>query len=147
MRLIAIAGYPDAIEASLAKARLEEEDIPAYITDSNVVAIDWFLVAPVGGVKLEVAEEHVARASEILAIELEPLEVDPVDCDRCPDCGSYEVGVNEWSKWFRVLVLCLWFVPIPWRALRCKSCDATWNREKPRHHHVPAPDDTATATS
>jgi Putative prokaryotic signal transducing protein len=65
-RLITLATYRFAPQADLARMILEQEGIPAFIADSNIVTADWFLGGAIGYVKLQVAASHAEAALTIL---------------------------------------------------------------------------------
>ena len=65
-QLRTVAAFDVAYKADLAKAALEEAGIPAVVTDREIVAMDWLLAPAVGGVKVQVSEEHLDRAEDIL---------------------------------------------------------------------------------
>lgn len=62
--LITVAVYQFVSEAELMQTLLEEQGIPAYLADDNLIAMDWLMSAAVGGVKLQVAAEDVDRAQQ-----------------------------------------------------------------------------------
>jgi len=65
-QLRTVAAFDVAYKADLAMAALEEAGIPAVVTDREIVAMDWLLAPAVGGVKVQVSEEHLDRAEDIL---------------------------------------------------------------------------------
>ena len=97
-------------QAYLAKATLEAEEIPAYLADEHIVSVNWLWARAVGGIRLMVAAESVARASEILGRDdsntLEGIpewEEPPSRYDCCPSCGSTAVLAARWSRNARAL--------------------------------------------
>ena len=76
-------------QARLAQASLEAEGIEAVIADENVGSL--YGAGVVGGVKLRVREEDVARATELLATQRPIPEIYLVTEEdarrpRCPTC-------------------------------------------------------------
>jgi hypothetical protein len=65
-QLRTVAAFDVAHKADLAKVKLEQAGIPAFVTDREVVAMDWLLAPAVGGVKVQVAEEYLDQAEAIL---------------------------------------------------------------------------------
>lgn len=61
-KLVTIASYNQVVEAYLAKARLESEDIEVFILNEDM---SW-LYSYVVSVELQVKESEVKRAKEIL---------------------------------------------------------------------------------
>jgi hypothetical protein len=86
-RLVTVATFATAVEADLARNLLAEEGVAAYLECGALVEMVWMLGNAVGGVKLQVAEDDVPRAREILdrtagAIEAAPAETDYGDRDE-----------------------------------------------------------------
>lgn len=65
--LVTVAEFSMVAEAHIVHGRLEEEGIPATITDENIVAMAWHLSQAVGGIKVQVAPQDVERARDLLA--------------------------------------------------------------------------------
>ncbi|HWC88483.1 MAG TPA: DUF2007 domain-containing protein [Pirellulales bacterium] len=96
-RLVAVAAFNSPVEADLARSQLEEAGIPSVLADEATSGNFWVLVNAVGGVKLQVFEQDLARAREILnpVAEMgdEPPQVGTALAAtgqgwRCPRCGS-----------------------------------------------------------
>lgn len=64
-----IASFTDPMGAHLLIARLEGSGVRAYIRDEHMVAVDWLYANAIGGVKVDVADEDLERALELLADE------------------------------------------------------------------------------
>ena len=64
-----IATFNKPEEAHLLRMRLEAGGIAAFIQDENIVQIDWLLANAIGGVRVQVADEDVAAAHELLAAQ------------------------------------------------------------------------------
>jgi Putative prokaryotic signal transducing protein len=64
--LVKVATYATAVEAHLAKTKLESEDIEAFILDENIVGLNWLYSAAVGGAKVHVRRGDFERARRIL---------------------------------------------------------------------------------
>jgi hypothetical protein len=65
-RLVTVATFHQPVAATLAKNFLESEGIPAVLFDESTVATDWMLSTAIGGIKLQVAPEHLERAEFLL---------------------------------------------------------------------------------
>src|SRR5262249_26058835 len=96
-KLITVATFDTPIKAELAKNRLEEEGIPAFLGDEQTVGIRWHLGTALGGVKLQVSDEFADRAVAILeapldcavsANEAEGLSEAIQAAELCPRCGK-----------------------------------------------------------
>lgn len=78
--LVLLRSFRDIPDALLAKGRLEASGIECFLSDENMVRMDWFISNLLGGVKLMVHPEDFTEASRILN---EPMpselgdEVDP----------------------------------------------------------------------
>ena len=82
-KLVTIAAFDQPAKARLAQNALTAAEIPAVVSDESLVAMDWLLSNAVGGVKVQVWDEDVDRAVEVLEAEfgtdgagLGPVEMD-----------------------------------------------------------------------
>jgi len=101
---VTVGTFRFVYEAELARLHLEEAGIRGFITDAEVVNMDWFLGNAVGYVKVQVARHDAETAVAILAEKL-PVpsaaanaEDDTTTClacgttlppgdSTCPTCG------------------------------------------------------------
>ncbi len=67
--MITIARYSLAIEAHIARAKLESEGIPAFVADEHTITADWLYSNAMGGVRLQVPDAFVEQARTILATD------------------------------------------------------------------------------
>ena len=84
-RLTTVASYDEPVRAHAARNCLESAGIPAVISDSEIVAMDWLLSNAVGGIKVQVWEEDAERAAALLDKEFgaeSGLASDSVDEDE-----------------------------------------------------------------
>ncbi len=65
--LTTVAAFNSPHEAALARNRLEEEGITAYVVDAETVGMIWLVGGALGGVKVQVAESDARRARAVLA--------------------------------------------------------------------------------
>lgn len=65
-RLVTIRTFRDVPNALLAKSVLESAQIPCFLSDENLIRMDWFWSNALGGIKLLVKEEDASAASELL---------------------------------------------------------------------------------
>jgi hypothetical protein len=72
---VAIATFHATFEAELAKTRLEDAGIPAFLTNEQLVNVNWLLSNATGGVRLFVPAEREAEARALLATEVSEEEV------------------------------------------------------------------------
>lgn len=69
MNFVTVAQFDNMPLAYIAKGRLEAEGIPCFIADENLVQADWFYSLAVGGIKVQVEREFVARARTVLGTD------------------------------------------------------------------------------
>ena len=115
-----IASYAKPDDAFLARARLEGSGVAASIRDEHTISTDWFYSNAIGGVRVEVEDEDVARAREIL--ELPPIEKGIL---TCPRCGSENVRLRELSAWTAMSLFLGFPLPVKTRQADCISCHKT----------------------
>ena len=75
--LITIATFSQAIEAHLAQGRLDAEGVESVIADEHTIAANPLYSTAVGGVKLQVREADVDRATAILESSFPRLHLMP----------------------------------------------------------------------
>lgn len=116
-----IATFGNALAAQLARARLEAEGIPAFLTNEHGSSAG-------GGVGLQVAESDVARARELLGASTPTRRSADGEPLTCLMCRSPELESMDWPLPLRLLrSLLLMAVPLPseWfegSRLRCRNC-------------------------
>ena len=71
-KAVTIARFRGLLEASLAKSLLDSAEISCFLLDDNMVRMDWFFSDGLGGVRLQVAEEDVEDALEVLRQQPSP---------------------------------------------------------------------------
>ncbi len=71
-KLVTIASFRFLAEAEAARMHLEGAGVPAFLSDKEVVNIDWLLGNAIGYIKLQVPESQAEAAQAIL----EPVEED-----------------------------------------------------------------------
>jgi hypothetical protein len=115
-----IAAYSTPTEAHIALTRLASAGVDAAIRDEFTVTFGWWYSNAVGGVKIEVVEDDVADAREILAL-LPPEE----GVLRCPFCGSRDIGVRVLSVFGAVCVFFKLPIPMTRAIVDCRACRKT----------------------
>lgn len=129
-RMTTIRQFRDLPEALFAKGSLVSAGIPCVLLDDNMVRLDWFISNLLGGVKLQVNQEDISVAEEILSQPIpENFDVEGVgvyEQPRCPKCHSLDVNFREVTP--AAYLSAAVSVPIPFhrRAWRCHSCDVEW---------------------
>ena len=86
-KLITVESFSTALEAHLAKCKLESSGIWAVIFDENVVNTNRMYSNAIGGVKVKVREEDVVKAKEILRSDSGENEAKEDTLGACPRCG------------------------------------------------------------
>jgi hypothetical protein len=92
-RLVTIATFHEPVAAAMAQNFLENEGIPSALLDEATIATDWMLASAIGGIKLQVAPEHVERAEFLLArVQEDP---DDDDDDELPPAAATAIATRE----------------------------------------------------
>jgi hypothetical protein len=131
---ILIGRYRDSGEAMIAKSMLDSAGIESFLSDENLVRLDWFYSNLVGGIKLMVREEDAETARKLLEENIpEKFDVAGVGeykQPRCPKCGSLDVSFDELNKQIAYTGFLL-NVPIPVNYMggRCHGCGHEWGSE------------------
>ena len=129
-----VARFREPYEAHIARGKLETEGIPAVVVDEHLVQINWMYSQAVGGVKLQVPEEALERAREILGKDyekelevIEETQLEPSSGEACPKCGSTSTVARRYSIWSLVPSF-IFFLPVLFRKKGrvCNRCGATW---------------------
>lgn len=136
--------FRDLPEALLAKGRLETAGINCFLSDDNMVRLDWFISNLLGGVKLMVDAADFEEAESILNQPTpESFDVEAVgeyQQPRCPECGSLDVSFEGLDKKFSYATA-FFNVPVPMhtKGWNCHACKHHWDGS--------ADDETRTAES
>ena len=124
--LVTIASYSFPYEAQIAKANLESEGMTAFIADEHTINMDWLYSNALGGVRLQVSEEDVVRARELLEQDFSELvdkefgEEKPI----CQKCGSENIEAHTKGKKPAFLIFLLLGFPLFFysHGTICKDC-------------------------
>lgn len=129
--LIKIAAYENAIEAHLARGRLEAEGIPAYVGHEHHVAANWLRSLALQGVKIYVHPMNAARAGEIIAAHDRGDYAlrDDGEIHACPRCRSTKLSRRRMSWKSALLTANLAAIPLyfRWATMRCDTCGHEWD--------------------
>jgi hypothetical protein len=128
-KIIVHSTYYNPIEASIVKSKLDDSDIPCFLTDENLATLNPLYSQAIGGVKLNVFERDFERINELLG-QNEP-DVEVVNNDFadgkiiCENCGSDNVGYgvatkNKVSWWAAILAIILFVYPF--KGNKCYHC-------------------------
>lgn len=131
MKTIATFSKPE--EAHLLRMRLEDRGVPAYVIDENLIQADWFYSNAIGGVRVQVADQHLEEAMNIVAEPGDPAlleeELVPV---LCPYCGSRDTRFDDRLRRLAFLAIFILRFPVMTgrHRYRCNSCSRVWNDRK-----------------
>ncbi len=128
--VITIATFSKPEEAHLLRMRLEAGGIPAFVQDENLVQMDWLYSNAIGGVRVQIAEEDIPKAKELL--EQESVALEEAVAVQCPFCDSANTGIDELPRRISFLSLLLLNFPFLFAKNRykCSDCGKIWNERK-----------------
>jgi hypothetical protein len=84
-KLVTVANVMNSAEAQFVANRLKEAGIEAAIADDNVVSMDFLFGNAVGWIKVQVREQDIARAKEILDTEPPPVDEAEIPWEQPPE--------------------------------------------------------------
>lgn len=122
--------FRDLPLAELAKTKLKSEGIPCFLANKNHISMNWLVSFALGRVKLQVRNDDVAIAKEILSKDLsedlnEIEEQFPAleQSDYCQKCNSTNISPVKSSRKAGALSLLLGLPLIFFRKrYRCHDC-------------------------
>jgi hypothetical protein len=138
--LVTIRTYDNYITANIVRERLDFQGIYAVIKDEQTVTMNWLWSNAIGGIKLQVLEQDVEKATEILqkdestyeaqtesdAFTSEDKTIYNPNNKICIYCGSKNTNPIQYDKnWAYTALLFLGF-PIAkksnkWHCFHCKK--------------------------
>jgi len=132
LKLIFIATFANLWEASLARGKLEDAGIKAFIDNENMLAGSLYSNA-IGGAKLRVPAIDAERALSILPNRVRARII------KCPKCGSIDTRQVDFSPGLKIFFLLLLGIPYlfvqrPWA---CLNCAHLWNASKDDEEYDP----------
>jgi ribosomal protein L40E len=92
--LVTIGTFQSLPEAEAARLRLETEGIHPFLSNAEIVNMDWFLSNAIGNIKLQVPHADAETASSVLEVmrqEKARREEEPrtrLDQETCLECGE-----------------------------------------------------------
>lgn len=138
-----IATFSKPEEAHLLRMRLEAGGVAARIQDENMVQINWLYSDAIGGVRVQVSENDLPRALEILCDG--GVEAVPEMMPGCPRCGSTNTAPDQIPRRLSFLSILVMGFPVLFgrRRLRCGNCNHAWNGKLKKagriSPHLPSP--------
>jgi hypothetical protein len=130
--LVQIASYTTAIEAHLARGRLEAEGVPAFVFHEHHVWADWLVSRALKGVKVYAHQQDGERARTIVAAH-DRAEYALAEEDEprpsCPRCQAGTVVRQRLSWRSAMLVTNLASIPLyfRWATEHCSTCGHDWD--------------------
>jgi cell division septation protein DedD len=132
-RLVTVAVASNSMEAGLYRTTLEQADIPVVVADEGIVTMNWLLSNLVGGIKIQVPEDLVEEARDILTNEATPVSADEAEAlarppEACESCGSSDLVPYTGTQVRNILAtIASYFLlpaPIPLKETRrqCRAC-------------------------
>jgi XTP/dITP diphosphohydrolase len=80
-QLVTIRRFRDLPAAHIALSKLESAGITCELADDEMVRMDWFYSNMIGGVRLQVAEDEVEDAKQVLA-DVPTMTIDPMGSEH-----------------------------------------------------------------
>ncbi len=163
IRWVTVAHFFDPEHAHIARLRLADEQIPCFIADEYAVGTLWQDAIALGGAKLKVPVDSAPAAESALACAafVAPPLLD--GRDRCPRCGSSDVGDGHSARRFlcMMLVACLLVDPLliaaalaggtvylmATRTRCCLECGFEWPKGSRNTETIPTSDPLANEDS
>lgn len=132
--IVTVATYTDAVQAYLARGRLDVEGIPATVAHEHHIWANWMLSNALGGVKIQVPTSFRECALEILGRHDRgeyALPTPETDRQHCPNCESILIEEDKAAWKIAFLGLFLFHVPLPFKRGRykCKMCTHRWTEK------------------
>jgi len=115
-------------EADALCTRLEANGIKTFVPDQGAVTANPMYAGAIGGIRVQVDESDLERATEILKASLPP---SARGVFLCPSCGSDAVRYEKVSRRVAFLSLLLFGFPLLWirRQCTCSACGHAWKEE------------------
>lgn len=126
-----IRRFQDLPEAQLAKGSLESSGIECFLTDDNMVRMNWFASNWLGGVKLLVNRNDAETAAAILdeptPDRLDVEDVREYEQPKCPECHSLDVNFEQLNRKVAYTSASLGIpIPLHTQAWTCQACGHRW---------------------
>lgn len=128
---VSIATFNTHVEAHFYATLLDSNGIPCNLADETMMTLFPIYNISLGGIKIQVREEDVKEAAEILSSQRpNTTSTSNKSIGPCPNCGSENVS---WRQGFHLKLLrffaAILYIPIPLRkgtTLKCQKCGYTF---------------------
>jgi DNA-directed RNA polymerase subunit RPC12/RpoP len=122
--IIVLKSFESAIEANLAKTKLDAYGIPCFLSEENIGNLYPIQNPRFSGVRLHLFQKDVEQARQVLRSTVALTEEDAV---HCPRCGSARVGLayskKTNSKLLKQLAALLFMIIAPSKKVyNCPDC-------------------------
>lgn len=144
-RWVTVITFVTPYDSYVAQSLLESAGIPVFLRDENTIHVINIYSQGVGGVRLQVPEEYAQEALDLLTeggfieshaeasakvkAESRPERFPAANGERCPYCGSDNVGLNRSPRWGTALAY-LGFPPLikvcDRKRYHCFDCRKEW---------------------
>ena len=128
--------YRDLSEALIAQSKLAGEGVESFLTEEDILRMNWYWSNAFGGVRLWVREDQSEAALAALGEEIPALftaeEVgEEYQQPSCPKCGSRDVSFGRVHRGVALATLWLFSIPlpIPVDGWKCEDCGTRWKGE------------------
>ncbi|QOI96174.1 MAG: DUF2007 domain-containing protein [Flammeovirgaceae bacterium] len=122
-KIIVLKTFGGAIEANIAKTKLDAYGIPCFLSEENLANL-YPIQNPRFSVRLHIFEKDKTRATEVLSEVVQQPDEEPIRCPRCKS-ANIETGYSRKpASIILSLFFSLFFVLFPPKTVsRCKDCD------------------------
>ena len=92
MELVTIYTFDNSIDAHMMRVRLEDEGIPCFLFDENIVNMNPLYNITVGGIKLKINSGDIENAQIIIEeMTNAKLKNEKNEIVKCPNCQSDDI--------------------------------------------------------
>ncbi len=130
---VILCRFRDLPEAILIKSILDSAGIECFLSDENLIRMDWFWSGLLGWVKLWVRQQDVDQAQSLISQGvLEEFDVEGVGKfkqPRCLRCQSIDISFQGLFKPFAFISAYIGLpIPLKRRGWKCHSCGHSWRQ-------------------
>lgn len=144
VQFVIIGSYQTPAEAHIVAGRLRSAGISAEILDEHFVSANWLYSNAIGGVRVQVPEDELSAAEELLRenVEVEPTPIEATSQEsttsevpaqevstspQCPKCASADTYYFR-KSFGTILSWLLLGIPLllPRGFRRCEQCGHAW---------------------
>lgn len=139
VQFVIIGSYQTPAEAHIVAGRLRSAGISAEILDEHLVSANWLYSNAIGGVRVQVPEDELSAAEELLreTVEVETAATSVSSTEatsqaisttpQCPECASTDTYYfrKSFGTMFSLLLLGIPLL-LPRGFRRCEQCGHAW---------------------